>query len=535
MPTPWRTLVVAVVAALVLSPVVAQPPTPCSAVPFFDHDAVAENLLGISPGFVGEYCQHLDLTPFVTGSGGTLCTNNGSYFVVETLQGTTRNGGGPQSILGDVKIRRAFGAIDLDHLISAAIEVPLGMPPPFPSYAQSEVLPFDPDAARALLEEAGWVLGDDGIFVCRGWDGDNSTQALPADVGAGAVHDIYATFDAGEIWELVQSFPGFEQFRSVDMGVTIAPIGGSLTGSQVVPPSPTTARGTVGVWEQTPGAYRLRAVHRLGNPLFAELRSGAFGENGPVIFDYSNAESAIDEIYSPPNPTQFANELDAGRIYLLIENALGERIRTNLARAERRIEPAPSTYSIRVGLSHPGTVNCYDVQYVGGGDASLQFDSVEELPVSFANGTVPGFDEVEMPRGGDFFNFQIAVAVRSGPGELFPSGFFEPGTGTPLTDGCIDVGVADPLDLSRYGHVQGATLDSITSSGFLFPPEDVTDSFQTFRQKGTWRSDARIDLSGAADLGIDRVRLRVDTVDGIFGDPFKNPDTGAWDVTVNPP
>jgi hypothetical protein len=536
MPMPLRSFAVAAAAAFVLGPAGAQPPSSCSEIPFFDYDAVAENFLGISPGFVGEYCQHLDLTSLLSGAAGALCTNAGTYWVIATLHGITRDGGTPQAVLGDVRVRRALAiANDLDNPLNGTTERGLGVPPSFPSYFLQPVPPFDDDFANALLEEAGWVLNDEGIHVCRGWNGDDSTQALPSDVGPGPVNEIHASFDGGSTWELVQGFPGYEQVRSVDMGVAIAPIGGSLTGSQVVPPNASTARGAVGAWEYLSGSWQFWGNHELPNPTTIKFYYSAFGEDGPEIADLGDPSSPFDKIYTPPDPGQFAADLAAGSIALVVGNDGGESIRTNLALAERRIEQGPFTYSVRAGLSHPGTANCYDAQYVGGGDATLQFDFVEEHPVTFANGTVPGFDEIETPRGGPFFSFQTGVAVDSGPAELFPSGFFEPGTGTPLTDGCMDIGEVEALDFSSYAVVRRATLEAFAGSSAVFPPQDVTNFFQSFRQAGSWRSDARLDLPGAAGLGIDRVILRVDAVDGIFGDPFKTADTDAWDVTVNPP
>jgi len=80
----------------------------------------------------------------------------------------------PHPILGDLRVRQAIAsAIDYDTLISDVLEgsvapstnaFPYGwyeceMPRPFP---------YDVDKANQLLDEAGWVKGDDGIRVSNG-------------------------------------------------------------------------------------------------------------------------------------------------------------------------------------------------------------------------------------------------------------------------------------------------------------------------------------------------------------------------------
>jgi len=75
----------------------------------------------------------------------------------------------PHPILGDLMVRQAIDfAVDREALINglldgratrATSDLPSGQ------FGDSTIQPtdFDPDASRALLDEAGWVLGDDGI------------------------------------------------------------------------------------------------------------------------------------------------------------------------------------------------------------------------------------------------------------------------------------------------------------------------------------------------------------------------------------
>ncbi len=79
----------------------------------------------------------------------------------------------PHPILGDLRVRQAIAhAIDYDLIIN---EVSPGVFPATNPFAYgwyacdiARVYPFDVEAANALLDEAGWVKGDDGIRVAQG-------------------------------------------------------------------------------------------------------------------------------------------------------------------------------------------------------------------------------------------------------------------------------------------------------------------------------------------------------------------------------
>ena len=75
------------------------------------------------------------------------------------------------AILGDVRVRRAIDlAVNRDDLVAAARA---GAPATgafsatYP-FAAEDALPHDPDASARLLDEAGWVVGEDGIRVKDG-------------------------------------------------------------------------------------------------------------------------------------------------------------------------------------------------------------------------------------------------------------------------------------------------------------------------------------------------------------------------------
>ncbi len=114
----------------------------------------------------------------------------------------------PHPILGDVRVREAITmAINrqrINHEILDGvydIDSPLAV-----GWINAEVEPFvyDPNGAMALLEEAGWVLGDDGVRVAQGalYAEDGTRMELlvngytgfdPIDLGELAIQEDLAT------------------------------------------------------------------------------------------------------------------------------------------------------------------------------------------------------------------------------------------------------------------------------------------------------------------------------------------------------
>jgi peptide/nickel transport system substrate-binding protein len=82
--------------------------------------------------------------------------------------------GAPHPILGDLSVRQAIAsAIDYDTLIHDVLKdsvAPSTNPFEY-GWSKCDVqrpFPFDPEKAKQLLEQAGWVVGSDGIRVAKG-------------------------------------------------------------------------------------------------------------------------------------------------------------------------------------------------------------------------------------------------------------------------------------------------------------------------------------------------------------------------------
>jgi peptide/nickel transport system substrate-binding protein len=156
-------------------------------------------------------------------------------FVV--LRGATR--GAPFSFIfnvenvPDVRVRQAFAhATDKQRLMDtvfqgqyqAATAVVTQSTPGFPGY---EFYPFDPDRARALLDEAGWLVGDDGKRYKDGeqlvLDWWNMTDFPVYDEMAPFLQAQYATLLGVDVNLHSQSWPGIGDTLSEgihDVGIT---------------------------------------------------------------------------------------------------------------------------------------------------------------------------------------------------------------------------------------------------------------------------------------------------------------------------
>lgn len=263
----------------------AQPP--CTVAPF---DGTGENGLGVIPGFVGEYCMELDLSQLPDSQCRT--AEGWSWFALGSY-GWTRVGNQTE-VTYTARLRPDPGA-PLTSAPGGAFSVldDVGHQgiPTFPGSATDDVgflndgLKFDP-VPRGV--DGQWGFGNySGVNLCAEINGDlNPDVLLITDETAGNPQNtIWATFDNGQLWEIVQQQPGFEDVNSFAGGVTLAPHGAGLRGWQEVPPVDSPWSGSVGIWNTGGDQYRIFANHNVRTPTAAHIHQAPAGQSGGIVVD----------------------------------------------------------------------------------------------------------------------------------------------------------------------------------------------------------------------------------------------------------
>jgi peptide/nickel transport system substrate-binding protein len=146
-------------------------------------------------------------------------------FPNEAAKGTTDAAASPNPFFSDVRVRRAVRmAIDVDTISS---KIFLGYAKPVwtefyrPPYVCDIPRPaYDPEGAKALLEEAGWKDTDgDGIRECHGCSSANEGDLLS--------FDFYTYSEYGEVLELTHQLIA-ENLKAVGMDVQLTMFEGSV-------------------------------------------------------------------------------------------------------------------------------------------------------------------------------------------------------------------------------------------------------------------------------------------------------------------
>ena len=165
---------------------------------------------------------------------------------------------------------------------------------------------------------------------------------------------------------------------------------------------------------------------------------------------------------------------------------------------------------------------CFSEHMSGMDDNTVLFDGLSELLDPYVNGTMPGIFEFETNNGNGtsdvFFNSFAG-------GDLFPEGFEDPATSTPLDSACIEIGIDDTLDGDQPVKVNSALFEASSSSGPVIPGIDITSFFDT-----PWDGRLSVVFQGAAGQGIDGMTLELEVENGtsIFADGFESGDASAW-------
>lgn len=141
-------------------------------------------------------------------------------------RGTTDPTGSPHPVLGDVQVRKAIrSAVDVDTIIESVF---LGYPKPVwteffrPPYNVCDVPrpAFDPDAARTMLEDAGWTdTDDDGTRECSG--------CATAEDGTLMEIELMTYGEYGEELELAHQLIG-EMLQDIGIKVNLSVIEGAV-------------------------------------------------------------------------------------------------------------------------------------------------------------------------------------------------------------------------------------------------------------------------------------------------------------------
>jgi peptide/nickel transport system substrate-binding protein len=146
-------------------------------------------------------------------------------FPNQAAKGSTDSAASPHPILSDMRVRQAIRmAIDVDTISN---EIFLGYAKPVwsefyrPPYACDIPRPaYDPEGAKALLEQAGWKdTNNDGLRECRG--------CQTASEGDPMQFSLYTYSEYGEPLELTQQYIA-ENLKNIGMNVELSLYEGSV-------------------------------------------------------------------------------------------------------------------------------------------------------------------------------------------------------------------------------------------------------------------------------------------------------------------
>ena len=183
------------------------------------------------------------------------------------------------------------------------------------------------------------------------------------------------------------------------------------------------------------------------------------------------------------------------------------------------------SFQHQLGALIDGVFQCFSEQNSGMDDNTVLFDGLSELLDPYLDGTQPFVFEFETSSDGETTDVFLNSFSGSG-GDLFPEGFEDPETGTPLDAACIEIGIDDTLDSDVPIEVMEAIFEASNSNGPVIPPIDITSVFSN-----PWDGRLSIVFPGMAGMGIDgmTLELKVQESDGsIFADGFESGDASSW-------
>ncbi len=181
----------------------------------------------------------------------------------------------------------------------------------------------------------------------------------------------------------------------------------------------------------------------------------------------------------------------------------------------------------QLGALIDGVFQCFSEHMSGMDDNTVLFDGLSELLDPYLDGTQPAIFEFETPTGGPNNETDVFINSFSGTGtDLFPEGFEDPDTGTPLTDACVEIGREDLLDSNGPVTVTNATIEFSGDSGTILPTTDITSFFSN-----PWDGRLSIVFPNFAGMDINGMILDITTEfdpQPIFADGFESGDASSW-------
>ena len=185
----------------------------------------------------------------------------------------------------------------------------------------------------------------------------------------------------------------------------------------------------------------------------------------------------------------------------------------------------------QIGALIDGIFQCFSEHMSGMDDNTVLFDGLSELLDPYVDGTQPFVFEFETPDAGNNSTDAFFNSFSGSGGDLFPEGFSDPDTGTPLDAACIEIGIDDTLDADVPVEVTEAMIEASDSNGTIVPPTDITSLFPN-------PFDGRLSLvfPGMAGEGINGIVLEMTVREtdpsAIFADGFESGDASAWSDTT---
>ncbi len=194
------------------------------------------------------------------------------------------------------------------------------------------------------------------------------------------------------------------------------------------------------------------------------------------------------------------------------------------------------TYSVEHQLgffnSSTGMPECSSPHTSGADDNIVTFDGLSELLDPYTDGTQPFVFEFETngPDNDEVLSLEIETFAS---GDLFPDGFIDPATSTPLDGACVEIGQQDPLESGVPKSVVKGKIDLLDASGMsLFGgPVPITSFFSE-----PWDGTLSLVASGLTGQNVRQVKLEIDTANELelFADGFESGDVSAWSNAAAP-